>query len=138
MRAMTSFFGVTLMASAVGVWVVSGVGIDMQLVLFKLVLTLVFFISGLSLTLSARRRVHPEVHLDNAKSELRVMERGCDGVARLKAAISYSEIQDVDFRDGMLCATGENGEALLEMPMGMIDNLDHLQAALGQSFNRVA
>jgi len=137
-QAVSSFVGFVLMASAVGIWVVSGIGLDIEMVLFKLVFTLVLFGTGLAMTLSSRKRIHPEVHLDNERGELRIVERGCDGIARLKTAISYDTIQEVDFRDGMLSALGQDGKVLLEMPMGMIENLAELRAAINQTFGGAA
>lgn len=138
LRAASSFFGFTLMAASVGIWVVSGAVDDAQLMMFKLIVTFVFFVTGLTLSLTSRRRNSPEVHMDAERRELRVVDRGCDGIARHKATLAYDDMRSVDFQEGMMLVTGHDGEVMLELPMGMVDNLAELKKAMGPAFTAKA
>ncbi len=136
--ALASFLGVVLCVAALGLWLVPGASFDPALMLMKLGLSIVFLIAGSLCLMLARRDTHPEVELDANRGILRILERNARGGVESSVEVSYDDLSEVDFRDGMLIARDHHGRAVVEMPVENAGDLDEIRAALGPAFSRAA
>lgn len=136
--ALAGFAGVVLCVAALGLWLVPGASFDPALMLIKLGLSIFFMIGG-SICLSASRRdTHPEVELNPRRGILRIIERNARGRIESSVDVSYDDLSEVDFRDGMLIARDHHGQLVVEMPVENVGDLDEIRAALGPAFSRAA
>lgn len=129
--------GGALLISGVGLWFWPGANWDPLLMLVKLGLSLFMLSGGLMFVLAACRPVHPEVRLDGRRGCLRLIERNAGVIVR-EIEISYDDLSEVDFRNGMLIARDHHGRALVEMPVEHVGNMDAIRVALGPAFARSA
>ncbi|MDQ7072191.1 MAG: hypothetical protein Q9M48_15920 [Rhodobacterales bacterium] len=129
-RAMFSFFGATLMASAVGLWLVPSDYMDAEMMLIRLVLSLIMFGAGAVLLQNGRDRTAVEIEVDPKRSELRLIERGEDGIARLTQVIGYKDIGHADMRDGVMTLIDHDNALVLKLPLGQVENLADIEAAI--------
>ncbi|MDQ2089052.1 hypothetical protein [Marimonas arenosa] len=136
--ALSGFLGVTLLVAAAGLWLMPGLNYDPALVLIKLGLSVFFVMGGIMFILAARRAPHPEVYLDGRRGILRLLERDIEGRVCQQIEMSYDDLSEMDFRDGMLIARDHHGRAVIEMPVEHAGDLDEIRAALGPAFSRTA
>ncbi|KPP84570.1 MAG: hypothetical protein HLUCCO07_05580 [Rhodobacteraceae bacterium HLUCCO07] len=129
--------GGALLIAAVGLWFWPGAIWDPLLMLVKLGLSLFLACGGLMFVMAACRPVNPEVWLDGRRRCLRLIRREAGVVVR-EVEISYDNLSDVDFRDGMLIARDHHGRTLVEMPVERAANTDAIRAELGAAFARPA
>ncbi len=137
-RAASIFFGVVLITSAGGLWLVAPGGWDAEQMLIRLVISMLLLGAGLAVMQPGRQGTTPEVHLDPARGEMVLYNVSCDGDRREIARYSYDELGSVDFRNDLLRATDTDGNTLIEMAMAEQRDLDDLQRALGAAFARAA
>ena len=136
--ALSGFLGVVLCVSALGLWLVPGASFDPVLMLMKMGLSVFFLIGGMMFLAGSNRDAHPEVELDPKRGVLRLLERNASGRVERSVDMSYDDLSEVDFRDGMLIARDHHGRAVVEMPVENAGDLDEIRAALGPAFSRAA
>jgi len=136
--ALTSFLGVVLCVAALGLWLVPGASFDPTLMLIKLGLSIFFLIGGSMFLVASRSDNHPEVELDARRGILRIIERNAQGRIENSEEVSYDDLSEVDFRDGMLIARDHHGRSVVEMPVENAGDLEEIRAALGPAFSRAA
>ncbi len=129
-RAMMRFIGVVAILSAVGVWVVQTRMWDVEVVLVKLVVSVIFGTVGLSMLQVGRDLGEDEFHIDKARGELRHVKRGCDGIVRLQAAYRFEDLGNVRIEGGILEAQDRSGAALVRAEIRDVDAAAGLQVAL--------
>lgn len=134
----SGFLGVTLLVAAGGLWLVPGASFDPALMLIKIGLSVFFGLGGTMFLLAARRAPHPEVELDARRGRMRVIERNERGRVTSSLTVSYDDLSEVDFRDGMLIARDHHGQPVVEMPVEHAGDMDDIRAALGPAFSRNA
>ncbi|PIE13455.1 MAG: hypothetical protein CSA70_06125 [Rhodobacterales bacterium] len=137
-RVLPGFGGVVLLLAAAGLWVVPGSNWDSALMLIKLGLSLFLVLSGLALLQSAAYTIQPEVELDPRRGYLSLIERDHSGTVKRRTRLSYDDLSEVDFRDGLMIARNQQGQSVVEMPLESVDNLGEIRAALGPAFSCVA
>ncbi|MDQ2095263.1 hypothetical protein [Rhodalgimonas zhirmunskyi] len=137
-RALSHFMGIVMSVSAFGLWIVPGSSYDPQLMLLKMGVTLFLMIGGAMFLVAARKAHHPEVQLDPSRGILKLRHRDERGTVIGEDDISYDDLSEVDFRDGMLIARDHFGEIVVEMPVEAVGDLDQVRAALGPAFSRSA
>ncbi len=136
--ALSGFLGAVLCVVALGLWLVPGANFDPALMLIKLGLSIFCMIGGSMCLVAARRDTHPEVELDARRGILRILERNARGRVESAMEVSYDDLSEVDFRDGMLIARDHHGRTVVEMPVENAGDLDEIRAALGPAFSRAA
>lgn len=129
-RAMMRFVGVIAILSAVGVWVVQTRMWDIEVVLIKLVVSVIFGTGGMAMLQVGRDLGEDEFHIDKARGELRHVKRGCDGIVRLQAAHRFADLGKVRIEGGILEAQDKSGAALVRAEIRDKDAADGLRAAL--------
>ncbi|MDU8929138.1 hypothetical protein RXV86_17225 [Alisedimentitalea sp. MJ-SS2] len=133
---LSGILGAALCFAAFGLWLVPGASFDPALLLIKLGLSVFFGLGGAMFLLAARRVHHPEVYLDGRKGILRLLTRDDRGHVESEVEVSYDELSEVDFRDGMLIARDHHGRSVVEMPVENVGDLDEIRAELGPAFSR--
>jgi hypothetical protein len=137
-RALSSFFGATLMASAVGLWLVPSDFMDAEMMLIRLVLSLIMFAAGAVLMQNGRDRTAIEIEVDPKRAELRLIERGDDGIARLTQVVGFKDIGHVDMKDGVITLMDHNDVMVLKLPLGQVENLAYIEAAIAPLMAKAA
>lgn len=79
---------------------------------------------------NGRNRTSTEIEIDAKQSEVRVIERGEDGIGRLTQVISYEDIGHVETRGGKITLKDHKDVLMLQMPLGQIENLAEIRAAI--------
>ena len=136
--AVASFLGVVFCVAALGLWLVPGASFDPTLMLIKLGLSIFFLIGGSMFLVASRSDTHPEIELDARRGILRIIERNAHGRIENSEEVSYDDLSEVDFRDGMLIARDHHGRPVVEMPVENAGDLEEIRAALGPAFSRAA
>ena len=113
-RAMMRFLGVVLALSAVGVWVVQTHLWDVEIVLVKLVVSVIFGTSGLAMLQVGRDLGADEFHIDAERHELRHVRRGCDGIQRVVATHGLGSLGELRLEGRRLTVTDTGGNLLIE------------------------
>ena len=138
LRLFHFFAGLVLILAAVGLWVFPVNGWDQGAQLLKLFLATVSLLGGISLLIPLHRR-YPEVQLDPRAERLEVVERSDFGRIARREVFNYSDLSEVDVRDGVFIARDHQGRTVVELPLSYrVDEVDKLRAALGPSFARTA
>lgn len=138
LRLFHFFAGLVLILAAVGLWVLPVNGWDQGAQILKLFLATVSLLGGISLLIPLHRR-YPEVQLDPRAERLEVVERSDFGRVSRREVFNYSDLSEVDVRDGVFIARDHQGRTVVELPLSYrVDEVDKLRAALGPSFARTA
>lgn len=129
-RAMMRFVGVVAILSAVGVWVVQTRLWDVEIVLIKLVVSVIFGTAGMAMLQVGRDLGADEFHIDKTEGELRHVKRGCDGIVRLQASYRFADLGNVSIEGGILEAQDRSGAALIRAEIRDVDAAAGLKLAL--------
>lgn len=129
-RAMMRFVGVVAILASVGIWVVQTRMWDVEVVLIKLVVSVIFGTGGMAMLQVGRDLGEDEFHIDNTRGELRHVKRGCDGIVRLQAAYRFQDLASVQIEGGILEAKGKSGAALVRAEIRDKDVAAGLSTAL--------
>lgn len=135
-RVLSHFMGLVMCVSAFGLWIVPGSSYEPTTMLLKMGLTVFLLAGGSMFLVSARRAVHPEVHLDGRRGILRLRQRDERGTVIEETELSYDDLSEIDFRDGMLIARDHQGQSVVEMPVENVGDMEEIRAALGPAFSR--
>ncbi|WP_417259039.1 hypothetical protein [Celeribacter sp.] len=93
-----AFAGYISLLVSVGLWGLPGSLMVANIVGFKIVLTLVFAMVGLSLVYAARRGLKRELHVDRRRRQLRVVWRNRKDDTRLDTVIGFNEVGSLFLR----------------------------------------
>ncbi len=74
-RGAQRLIGVSLLIAALGVWIAPGATWDADIMLFKLILSVVGVIAGMGLISASGTPRAPEVHIDTIRREVRLVRR---------------------------------------------------------------
>lgn len=74
-RGFQRLFGVALAMTAVGLWLAPGSTFDADILLFKLILSLVALLGGLGLMTASAKPREPEIEIDTIRREVRLVRR---------------------------------------------------------------
>ncbi|WP_390915107.1 hypothetical protein [Pseudosulfitobacter sp. SM2401] len=84
-RATQAFIGAVLILAAVGLWAMPGADWSGDLLLIKLVLSLMMVLGGIAMLHTPNRAKTPEIEIDTIRREVRVMRRNEAGDQMLSA-----------------------------------------------------
>ena len=109
------FTGVVLMLASVGIWILSGPLWDAEMILLRLAVSALFMCIGLMLLHAGRGHLRDEVHLDIRAQELRHIQRGRDGIARVQRRFALAELGEITVSDDQLILKSRTGEVVMEL-----------------------
>lgn len=124
------FTGVVLMLAAVGMWMLNGPLWDAEMMLMRLAVSVLFMCAGLGLLQFGRARPQDEIHFDARKGELRHLERGVDGIARVRQRYALSDLGDITIDEDRLVLRDLSGEILMELSGLPRDSLQIIRGSL--------
>lgn len=107
------FAGVVLMLAAVGIWIISVPLIDSGMLALRFVASVFFMCLGLMLLQVGRVTMRDELHLDRKAGALRHVQRGRDGIARLRQEVALADLGQVDLQDETLTLHDRAGAVIL-------------------------
>lgn len=129
------FFGSVLVISALGLWAVPVADGDAAMRLIKLLVSMVLAGVGVMFFLSLDRgRDLPEIQLDTAKRELRIIKHDSTGTAYVDAVHSFDALSEVSIQDRLLTARDDRGNLVASVPLRDTST----EAALKEALNRAA
>ena len=108
LRPIAVFCGVSLVFAAVGLWCVPGSDFSSEVLPFKLDCSAFFLLLGTMLVQLGQELGRPEIQVDLHRSEIRIVNRGSDGVVTLEQMFRFEEIEEVDIADGRFRLLGPN------------------------------
>lgn len=127
------FGGVAFIMAAAGLWIVPAPAWDAEMVLIRLLVSLVFGCFGVLLIHAGDTSLWDEIHLDRQARELRHVQRGRDGIARLRQRVSLDVVDAVVIDEDTLVLQDRTGAIVMEVSGLDRSTLKTLQAGLTQS-----
>ena len=115
MAGLARFVGVVLVLAAIGIWIVSVPLADAAMLVMRLVVSLFFMCLGLMLLQVGRLSLQDEIHLDRKAGALRHVQRGRDGIARLRQEVALADLGPAEMDDDTLILHDRNGVLILEL-----------------------
>ncbi|MFD1156786.1 hypothetical protein [Roseovarius aestuarii] len=115
-RALLAGFGVAALLSALGVWIVPVDQGDTAMQLVKLIFSILMLVLGM-LFVSAldRRHAEPEIQIDPASRQLRIVEVDSRGEAFVSGDYNLDELSDITLRDRHLTARDAKGTQVVSV-----------------------
>ncbi|RKT34589.1 hypothetical protein BXY70_0607 [Roseovarius halotolerans] len=130
-RAVLMCLGAALLMAAIGLWMVPAGAGDEPMLIVKLLISAVMLAVGLMLLSGLNEPApSPEIQIDRDRGELRLIERGADGTARLAASHELEALSEVSLFNGVLSARDARGCELLSLPVTDARTRAALRAAL--------
>ena|SRR6056297_421276 len=115
-RAVLMCLGAAFLMSAMGLWMMPGEPGDYAMQLIKLLISAVAVVAGLTcLSCLGSDRADPEIHVDRARGELRVIERDARGVARVAASHQLDSLQEATLDNGFFSVRDAGGKELVSV-----------------------
>lgn len=124
------FVGVVLMLAAVGMWILSGPLWDAEMMLVRLAISVLFMCLGLMLLHAGRDGLRDEIHLDQTAHELRHVQRGRDGIARVVRRLPLADLGGASIAQDTLTLRCKAGEIVMEVSGLAQDTLSTLDRRL--------
>lgn len=115
-RAVRMCLGVAFLMSAMGLWLMPGASGDPAMQMIKLLISAVAVLVGLVCVASVDPSdVDPEIQIDHARGELRLIERDEKGMPRIAASHDLDSLQDATMDNGFFSVLDARGRALVSM-----------------------
>jgi len=127
------FTGVVLMLAAVGMWMLNGPLWDAEMMLMRLAVSVLFMCAGLGLLQIGRACPQDEIHFDARKGQLRHVQRGMDGIARVQQGFALCDLGDIAIDEDMMILRDRSGEVVMELSGLPRDSLQIIRDALRQN-----
>lgn len=124
------FAGAAFLLAAAGMWIVPTPAWDAQMVLIRLAVSLAFGCFGFLLLHAGDNSLWDEIHLDRQAGELRHVQRGRDGIARLRQSVTLDDVGVVVVDEDTLTLHARSGEIVMEVSGLDRSTLKVLQAGL--------
>jgi len=124
------FAGVVLMLAAVGIWILNGPLWDAEMMLVRLAASVLFMCAGLGLLHVGRSHPQGEIHLDTRTRELRHIQRGSDGIARVQQRFVLANLGDIIIEDDLMVLHDKSGDIVMELSDLPRDSLQIIRRAL--------
>jgi hypothetical protein len=103
------------MLAAVGMWILSGPLWDAEMMLVRLAISVLFMSLGLMLLYAGRDGLRDEIHLDQTAHELRHVQRGRDGIARVVRRLPLADLGEASIAQDTLTLRCKAGEIVMEV-----------------------
>lgn len=115
-RAVLMCLGVAFLMSAMGLWMIPGTAGDPAMQMIKLLISGVAVIAGLAcLACMNGGRGDPEIQIDQARGQLRLIERDAKGAPRVAAFHDLASLRDVALDNGFLSVRDARGRELVSL-----------------------
>ncbi len=115
LAAASRFIGVVLLLAALGIWITASPFADPALVLVRAGISALFLCFGLFFLQSGRGAMQDEIHLDSKRRELRYIQRGPDGIARLRRQIALGDLGRIASDGDLLVLYDRDGAIVMEI-----------------------
>lgn len=115
-RAVLMCLGAAFLMSAMGLWIMPGEPGDHAMKVIKLLISAVAVIAGLTcLSCLGSDRADPEIHIDRARGELRVIERDARGTLQVAASHQLDSLQEATLDNGFFSVRDAGGRELVSV-----------------------
>ena len=132
-RGAQRLVGVAMIAAAIGLWVMPGSSFDSDLLLFKLLLSIVAGLVAIGLLQSAAPKATPYVEIDTVRREVRLMRNTRSEAAELVQRCPFEDLSKVEREGVHLRMWDAEGVFLAEVAMTEYDVFERLSSALRDS-----
>jgi hypothetical protein len=132
LAGLARFAGVVLMLAAVGIWIISVPMADAAMLVLRLAVSIFFMCLGLMFLQVGRLTLQDEIHLDRKAGALRHVQRGRDGIARVRQEVALADLGPVEIDDDTLILHGRDGAPILELTGLPRDQLHLVTRALNE------
>lgn len=134
-----AILGVSLLVAVLGLWTMPGSAVSQDILGFKLGISTVMGVIGITLVWFASHGTYYEVQVDLARLELREALRNNRGVARIQNRIKFEDVDAVyidrsagEAAKARLLVRLAASSKVLEVATDYEENLKHLHARLGR------
>jgi hypothetical protein len=115
-RAVLMCLGAAFLMSAIGLWMMPAEPGDHAIRLIKLLVSVVAVGGGLTcLACLGNDRADPELHVDHARSELRIIQRDDRGIPRVVAHHPLDSLRAATLDDGFFSVQDAGGKELISV-----------------------
>ena len=141
LRSLQRIVGASLIVAAASLWVGSGVNLDADVVIMKVGLSALCCTMGYLVALSSLKTAQPEIEIDAARREVRVVHRGMPdfgrptsvGKGRLIQRCCFSDLNRVERSGRTLSFWDAQGQFLADVHVGDQRALDKLVSGLREA-----
>lgn len=109
--------GTALVLSASGMWLLPGSQYEAEVILFKLGVSLFFFLCGLALLMRNHVDNQPDAYFDPIRGELRVLQKNNRGRPQTVLRRAYDTLGSVRFNDKTIEVYDLDGTLLMRLPI---------------------
>lgn len=109
------FGGVVFLMAAAGIWIVPASEWDAPMVLIRFAVALAFVCFGFLLIHAGDNSTWDEIHLDRQAQEVRHVQRGRDGIARLRQRVALENVDSVVIDEDTIILHARSGEIVMEV-----------------------
>lgn len=131
-RGTQAFIGAVLLLAAVGLWAMPGSDWSGDLLLIKLVLSLMMVLGGIAMLHTPSTSTAPEVEIDTIRREVRVVRRGKDSDDVLSAH-KFADLEHAEMQGAHMVLWAKGGVMLAEVAMSDPKIRASLTAAMMQA-----
>ena len=116
-RGAQRLLGVSLALAAVGLWMAPGSSWESDVLLFKLILSLMAILAGAGLLQASAKPKSIEVEIDTIRREVRLMRPAPDGSAALIERCAFADLTRAERNDTLVRLWGPRNTLLAEVNM---------------------
>lgn len=129
-RGSQRLLGVSLGLAAVGLWLAPGSSWENDVMLFKLVLSLMAVLAGMGLLQASMRPKAPQVEIDTIRREVRLTRPADDGSAKLLERCTFANLSRAEREGTHVRMWGPGHTLLAEVTLNDATALNSLLAGL--------
>ena len=116
-RGAQRLLGVSLALAAVGMWLAPGASWENDVMLFKLILSLMAILAGVGLLQASAKPKAVEVEIDTIRREVRLMRPAPDGSFALIEHCAFADLARAERDDTLIRLWGPSNKLLAEVNM---------------------
>jgi len=109
--------GLSMVLGSTGLWLMPDAGVDPQMSLIRIGISVAFLFLGLILLTTHSRDPQPEACFDPIRRELRILRKGADGTPRVVMRRSYQSLGGVRLSARSIAVLDADGSTLMELPI---------------------
>lgn len=117
MRGMQRLFGVAFIAVAFGLWLMPGSSFESDLLLFKLLLSIVAGFVGIGLLQSGAPKLAPHVEIDTIRREVRLVRVSQTSVTQVLERCAFNDLAHVEVEGPHVRLWDASGAFLAEVTL---------------------
>jgi hypothetical protein len=115
LRWLYRIVGVSLILASSGLWIAPGANWSSDVMLIKMGLSALALMFGFWLTFESRRIAQPDIEIDTARRELRVVRNGAMGSTLVVKRCRFADLARVERHPDMLRFWDQSGEFIAEI-----------------------